>query len=71
MNQAAAPVLLRNWMEARLLFLEYLYDSVPSHYSPVEAMWARDKYQDSVGNLPHIHLIKCIDEKAMSHEQKA
>ena len=58
-------------METRILFLEYLYDSPTSPYAPVDAMWTRDEYQDSVGNLPHIHLIKCIDEKAMSHEQKA
>ena len=70
-TQAAAPLLLCNWMETRILFLEYVYNILTLPYAPVDAMWARDKYQDSVGNLPHIHLIKCIDEKAMSHEQKA
>ena len=61
MTQAATPLLLRNWMETRILFLEYLYDSTTSSYAPVDVMWARDEYQDSVGNLPHIHLIKFID----------
>ena len=70
-TQAAAPLLLRNWMETRILFLEHLYDSPSSPYAPVDAMWTRDEYQDSVGNLPHIHLIKCIDKKSMPHEQKA
>ena len=70
-TQAAAPLLLRNWTETRILFLEYLYDSPTSPCAPVDAMWARDEYQDSIGNLPHIHLIKCIDEKVMYREQKA
>ena len=70
-TQAASPLLLHNWMETRILFLEYLYDSPTSPYAPVDAIWARDKYQDLVGNLPYIHLIKCIGEKAMSHKQKA
>ena len=33
-------------------------------------MRARDEYRDSVSNLPHIHLIKGIDAKAIYHEQK-
>lgn len=71
MTQAAAPLLLRDWMETRKLFLEYLYDYPTPPYAPVDAMWARDEYQDSVGNLHYIHLIKYINQKAMSHEQKA
>ena len=68
MAQVAAPLLLRDWIVTRILFLEYLYDSTTSPYTPVDAMWARDEYQDPVGKLPHIHLIKCIDQKSMSHE---
>ena len=56
-EESAAVYLLRNWMETKLIFLEYLVGSESSPYFPVEVIFSRDEYQSDVGNLPHIHLI--------------
>ena len=59
-EQAAAPLLLRNWMETRTILLEYIYNSPKSPYHPVQAIFSRDEYQKDKGNLPHIHLILSV-----------
>ena len=64
------PLLLRNWMEVRKLFLEYLYDSPTCPYAPVNAMFARDEYQSDVGNLPHIHMMLSMDFEHLSDDQR-
>ena len=63
--EAATLLLLRNCMETRMLFLEYLYDNSISPYAQVDAMQTRDEYQDFVISLPHIHLIKYIDVQCL------
>ena len=60
LDQSAVGLLLRNWMEVRKLFLEYLCESRSSPFSPVDSMFARDEYQGDTGNLPHIHLMMAL-----------
>ena len=68
-TQAAAPLLLRNWMEVRALLLDYIQNSLYSPFYPCDTIFARDEYQDSVGNLPHIHALIGMDRKRMTPEQ--
>ena len=63
-------LLLRNWIEVRKLFLEYLYDSPTCPYAPVNAMFARDEYQSDVGNLPHIHMMLSIEIDSLNEDQQ-
>ena len=69
LTQAAAPLLLRNWMEVRACLLRYIYKSIYSPFHPCDTIFARDEYQDSVGNLPHIHALIGMDRKRMTDEQ--
>ncbi|MGB0404839.1 MAG: hypothetical protein ACPGDB_01450, partial [Fusobacterium sp.] len=70
MNQAAAPILLRNWMETRIIFLNYIYTSPKSPYHPVQAIFSRDEYQKDKGNLPHIHLILSVMFSDLNEQQR-
>lgn len=54
-QQAYGMVLLRCWMEARKLWLEYITFSVNSATGEVGHSFWRDEYQDDAANLPHIH----------------
>ena len=69
MTQAAAPLLLRNWIEVIALLLKYIYSSIYSPFHPCDTIFARDEYQDSVGNLPHIHALIGMNRKIMTDEQ--
>jgi hypothetical protein len=69
MTQAACGYFLRNWMEVRKSLLNYIYNSVYSPFHPCDVIFARDEYQDSVGNLPHIHALIGMDRDRMSPEQ--
>ena len=66
LDQSAAGLLLRNWMEIRKLFLEYLIESPTCPFSPVSSMFARDEYQGDTGNLSHIHLMLALKYEVMS-----
>ena len=70
MQQASCVVVLRNWMETRKLFIDYLATSDSSPYSPVKSIFARDEYQSEAGNLPHIHAMLEIDVAALTPEQR-
>ena len=70
MHQAAAPILLRNWMETRTFLIDYIYGSPLSPYHPVQAIFARDEYQKDKGNLPHIHLILSVSMEKLSMAQR-
>ena len=58
-------------MEVRLLFVNYLVGSDESPYAPVNAVFVRDKFQDLIGNLPHIHMLLSLDLKNATDLQKA
>ena len=68
LQQAASGLLLRNWMEVRILFIRYLCESSSSPFAPVECIFSRDEYHSDVGNLPHMHMMLCIDKTGMSEE---
>ena len=68
--QAAGPLLLRNWLEARTFLVEYLRGSESSPYFPAECIFVRDEYQDHKGNLPHIHMMISIKLEELNSEQK-
>ena len=71
LNQSSAGVMLRNWMEVRKLFLEYMCESSSSPFCPVDSMFARDEYQSDTGNLPHIHMMLCLKlEAELTEEQQ-
>ena len=63
MEQSAAGLLLRNWLETRKLFLNYLLRSTSSAFKSVGDIFARDEYQMDQGNLPHIHALLKLDGK--------
>ena len=69
LTQAAAPLLLRNWMEVRVILLDYIYKSIYSPFHPCDTIFARDEYQDGVGNLPHIHALLGMNRAIMSPDQ--
>ena len=69
MSQVACVYFLRNWMEVRKSLLNYIYKSIYSPFHPCETIFARDEYQDSVGNLPHIHALIGMDRSNMTTEQ--
>ena len=54
-EQSSGGLILRNWMETRTLFLQYILISKSSCFKSVADIFARDEYQKDVGNLPHIH----------------
>ena len=58
-------------MEARQLLLQFIYKSFYSPFCCCKNIFARDEYQNSVGNLPHIHALIAINRDLMTQEQKA
>ena len=69
LQQAASGLILRNWMEVRKIFVNYLYMSSSSPYHPSDAIFARDEYQSDAGNLPHVHMMISMDIKSMNSSQ--
>ena len=57
LRQAASVTLLRNWVEVSILYMNYLATSDEQPLGDVEHIWWRFEFQDSVGNLPHIHAL--------------
>ena len=53
----------RNWMEVRQLLLQYIYESI---FFSCKIIFARDEYQDSVGNLLHIYTLIGMNRDQMS-----
>ena len=70
LNQSASGLILRNWMEVRKIFLNYLFASEDSPYHPTDAMFSRDEYQSDVGNLPHMHMMVAVNTMDMTECQK-
>jgi predicted GIY-YIG superfamily endonuclease len=62
MYNSAASLLLRNWMEARKMLMEYIAKSpeMPLGAKVLSMFW-RDEYQDEEGNLPHVHALITLD----------
>ena len=68
MIQAASGHLLRNWLETRELLLEYLLKCKSSPFRFLKFLFARDEYQATKGNLPHIHLLVQLITLMLRHE---
>ena len=60
LNQAASSLLLQAWNKSCRMFLDYLKKSKHSPFQFVDSLFARHKFQASIGNLPHIHAMLCI-----------
>ena len=67
-HRSSASLILRNWMETRALFLQYLLKSESSCFQSVSDIFARDEYQYFVGNLPHIHLMLRLNRDKIQSE---
>ena len=66
MEQSSAGLILRNWMEVREIFLNHLYTSSSSPYFPVREFFSRTEYQSDVGNLPHMHMMVCMNTSGIN-----
>ena len=71
LEQAAAGLLLLNWMEVWLLFTDYLLKSKSSPLVNVNELFSCDEYQGEAGNLPHIHAIISLNWEAINDEHKS
>ena len=70
LNQSIGGLILRNWMEVRTIFINYLCNSPTSPYHPIRSIFSRDEFQGDVGNLPHIHMMAEMDLKRLNEVQK-
>jgi hypothetical protein len=61
-RRGAAVALLRNWMETAEIWMGYILESDECPLGKVSRMWWRHEYQDTQGNLGHIHALLWIDE---------
>ena len=57
LKQSASIVLLRNWIETAIIYMNYISESEECPLGEVEHIWWRFEFQDAVGNLPHIHAL--------------
>ena len=69
-NQAIGSLILRNWMEAKKIITDYICKCPTSPFHPMRSMFARDEYQNTIGNLSHIHMMVEMDIESMSGKQK-
>ena len=69
--QGSASLFLRNYMETRKIFTDYIYSSKSSPFYPVRSIFVRDEYQGDTGNLPHAHWMIEMFMKRLSDEQAA
>ena len=65
MEEATGPVLFRNWIETRSIFLEHLLKKVSGYGGKCEVFFSRDEYQANSGNLPHMHFVIVVDRTNM------
>ena len=56
-DESSGPIILRNWIEIRKIFLKHLKHSLSLLGIATEALFSRDEYQDKSGNVFHEHLV--------------
>ncbi len=56
------------WFEVIRIFLRYLTFSKTSVFLSVKKSFWRDKYQDTSGNLCHIHRLVALDKQDLSDQ---
>ena len=62
LKQSASVVLLRNWIETAIIYMDYISESQEYPLGEVEHIWWRFEFQDAVGNLPHVHALLWLRE---------
>ena len=55
--QSSAVIMLRNWMEVSSIWMNYITTSTERPLGNVKQIWWRHEYQDTKGNLSHIHAL--------------
>ena len=70
LNQVVTPLLFCVWNETCRMFLDYLKKRKDSPFQHVESLFARYKFQASVGNLPHMHAMLKIILRLITWAQK-
>ena len=68
--QSSSTLLLRNWQEVVMIFLDCIQRSPSSPFGSVLSVFTRCEYQKDVGNLSHIHLILEVDYTNLNSKQK-
>lgn len=60
--QASCVPMVRNWMEVSELYMHYIAKSPERPLGKVKKIWWRHEYQETKGNLSHIHCLIWIEE---------
>jgi len=63
----SSVALCRNWMEVSELWMTYILSSTEAPLGNVVRMWWRHEYQDTTGNLSHIHALLWIADEPQQH----
>jgi predicted GIY-YIG superfamily endonuclease len=71
LQEASMNLTVRNWMEVRKILIKYILESDEKPLgSKVRKLFVRDEYQGDAGNLSHLHMIACLEEKYNTEEGK-
>ena len=62
-EEAARNLIVRNWMEIRVLLIKYISESEERPAGEVLKIFVRDEYQPDVGNLSHLHMLITLRQK--------
>jgi hypothetical protein len=69
MEMAYTQLLTRCWLEVRAIWIDFIMNSVSTLLGSVVVGFFRDKYQESTGNLSHIHALVGLDRGVMNNEE--
>jgi hypothetical protein len=58
----SAVFMLRQWMEISMIYMQYIAHSDERPLGKVKKIWWRHEYQDTMGNLSHIHSLIWLDD---------
>lgn len=71
MEMAYTNILTRSWLEVRKLYVRFIMISTSSILKKVKYGFFRDEYQESSGNLSHIHALIALCKADMKNEEFA
>ncbi len=60
--KGSCVVMLRNWMETCEIWMNYIWKSPEKPLGNINWIWWRHEYQESQGNLSHIHALLWTDD---------
>ncbi len=60
--KGSCVVMLRNWMETCEIWMNYIWKSPEKPLGNINRIWWRHEYQESQGNLSHIHALLWTDD---------